>query len=175
MKSSTLSIVDRRFVIAGFAALLTAACSTTARTGPASGPLYSGVEVDVSPLKATGLGDYADKVGRYTTRALLAGYGPLIAPKNKSLPVLTVQIRSMDFGQDSGIEMPDGTEHFVHTNDTLDTIVTLRKGATEISRQPALAVHSTPGKRRWSMQDDEARLVELTEFYAWRLRQILGD
>lgn len=186
MKSLTSFIVNRRRLIAGltlapFAGVLTTACTTTGRTARANqGPLYSALLVDVEPVRAKGIDGYADKIARYQKQGLAETYQGAVAP-GKGLPTLTAEIHAISFGSETeafsvtmGTARPAFPPH-VSITDWLEGFAVIKKGGQELKRVKILASHRTEGHRQWSMADDEQRLIELTRFFAERLRDELGD
>ena len=182
MKSSMFSTVNRRgflkqTAVASATTLLLAACNTMGNVK--AGPIYSAITVDVEPVRAKNINGYADKIAFYQKQALAEQYAGNIAAGNKSLPVLTVEIHSIYFGDSEGLDVDfDITgkpRSSSRTADTLEGVAVIRAGGKEIRRQKILAVHVSGDHARWSMADDERRLMELTQFFAYRLRQELGD
>jgi len=184
MKSSMSSIVDRRRLVAGLllAPILTTFTTgcVTGRTRTATGPLYSALLVDVEPVRAKGIDSYADKIALYQKRGLAEAYQGAVAA-NKGLPTLTAEIHSISFGSETGdmeLSMGGAQSFFpqhVSITDWLEGFAVIRQGGKEIKRVKVLAAHRSEGHRQWSMNDDELRLIELTRFFADRLREELGD
>ena len=184
MKSLMSSIVDRRRVITSlFLAPVVTSFATgcvTARTHTTTGPLYSAILVDVEPVRAKGIDSYADKIALYQKRGLAEVYQGAIAP-GKALPTLTAEIHSISFGSETemfAFSMGTNQSVFprhVSITDWLEGFAVIRQGGKEIKRIKVLAAHRTDGHREWSMADDEKRLIELTRFFADRLREELGD
>ena len=182
MKSSMFSTVNRRGFLKQIAAasastLLLTACTTLGNVK--AGPIYSAIVVDVEPVRAKNINGYADKIAFYQKQAMAEQYAGNIVAGNKSLPVLTVEIHSIYFGDPEGVDIDLGRTGMPHsssrTADTLEGVAVIRAGGKEIRRQKILAVHVSGDHARWSMADDEKRLIELTQFFAYRLRQELGD
>ena len=182
MKLSMFSIANRRdflkqVAVASASSLLLAACTTVGNVK--TGPIYSAIVVDVEPVRAKNINGYADKIAFYQKQAMAEQYAGNIAAGNKSLPVLTVEIHSIYFGDSEGMDVEFGMMGKPHsssrTADTLEGVAVIRAGGKEIRRQKILAVHVSGDHARWSMADDEKRLMELTQFFAYRLRQELGD
>ena len=183
MKSSMSFTANRRdfftkIAIIATASTLLSACTTMGSTRVSSGPLYSAIKVNVEPVRAKNIGAYADKIAFYQNQALVDAYAGSVA-NTKSLPVLTVEIHSIYFGENASDDFEVNTPFIMRrstrTSDTLEGIAVIRQGGKEIRRQKILAVHLSTDHRQWSMADDERRLVELTQFFAYRLRQELGD
>jgi len=184
MKSSMSFIVDRRRLVAGLLlapilTTLTTGC-VTGRSRTESGPLYSALLVNVEPVRAKGIDGYADKIALYQKRGLAAAYQDAVAA-NKGLPTLTAEIHSISFGSETesfsftmGTNQPVFPQR-VSITDWLEGFAVIRQGGKEIKRVKVLAAHRTDGRRQWSMADDEQRLIELTRFFADRVREELGD
>jgi hypothetical protein len=184
MKLSTYSIGNRRdvlkhIIVASAATFLLAACTTMGGGNAKNGPIYTAIAVDVGPVRAKNIGAYADKIAFYQKQAMDETYSGNIAPGNKSLPALTVEIGSISFGDSGGMDIDVLSSGITHsssrTTDTLEGFAILRMNGREVRRQKILAVHISGDHGRWSMSDDEKRLIELTQFFAYRLRQELGD
>jgi len=184
MKSLMSSIVDRRrFVASLLLAPLVTSVTTGCVTGhnrTASGPLYSGLFVNVEPVRAKGINSYADKIALYQKRGLAEVYEGAIA-SGKGLPTLTAEIHSISFGSEvESFSFTMGTNQplyprNVKITDWLEGFAVIRQGGKEIKRIKVLAAHRIDGNRQWSMADDERRLIELTRFFAERLREEVGD
>jgi hypothetical protein len=168
----------KKIAVVSTVGLLLSACMTMGATRVSSGPLYSAIKVDVEPVRAKNIGAYADKIGFYQNQALLDAYTGSVAT-TKSLPVLTVEIHSIYFGENASSDFEVNTPFIMRqstrTSDTLEGIAVIRQGGKEIRHQKILAVHISTDHGQWSMADDEKRLIELTQFFAFRLRQELGD
>ena len=182
MKLLTFSTVDRRgfltqFSITSVACLLLVACNTVGNVN--AGPIYSAIVVDVEPVRAKNIDGYADKIAFYQKQAMAEQYAGNVVPGKKSLPVLTVEIHSIYFGDTGGMDFDSTSPSMMHSSfrasDTLEGVAVIRSGGKEIRRQKILAVHLSNDHSAWSMADDEKRLDELTRYFAFRLRQELGD
>ena len=184
MKSLMSSIVDRRRFVASLllAPLVTSVTTgcVTSRNRTSTGPLYSGVFVNVEPVRSKGIGSYADKIALYQKRGLAEVYQGAIA-SGKGLPTITAEIHSISFGSESekfdfviGNNQPFYPRR-VSITDWLEGFAVIRQGGKEIRRVKVLAAHRMEGSRQWSMADDELRLIELTRFFAERLRDEVGD
>ena len=184
MKSLMSSIVDRRrfvasLLLAPVVTSVTTGC-VTGRNRTASGPLYSGLFVNVEPVRAKGIDSYADKIALYQKRGLAEVYQGAIA-SGKGLPTLTAEIHSISFGseiENFSITMGTNQPVFprrVSVTDWLEGFAVIRLNDKEIKRVKVLAAHRTEGRRQWSTADDELRLIELTRYFAERLRDEVGD
>ena len=186
MKSSMYSTDNRRnflskLAIFSVAAIVISACNTMGTSRVSAGPIYSAINVDVEPVRAKNIGDYADKIGAYVKQGLSKTYAGSVDSKNKSLPTLTVEIHSIyfgvassDFSMGMGINQPI-MPHFTLSNDTLDGYITIRKGSTVISRTNLYVTNERRGHNPISTIDDEERLIELTQRYADEVRRERGD
>jgi hypothetical protein len=184
MKSLMSSIVDRRrfitsLILAPVVTSVTTGC-VTGRQRTSGGPLYSGLFVNVEPVRAKGIDSYADKIALYQKRGLAEVYQGAIA-SGKGLPTLTAEIHSISFGSEvenfsftMGTNQPLYPRHVTIT-DWLEGFAVIRQGGKEIKRVKVLAAHRTEGRRQWSMADDELRLIALTRYFAERLRDEVGD
>jgi hypothetical protein len=141
-----------------------------------SGPLYSSVSVDLSPIKATGLGSYADRMGMYLDRDLRAVFSGTLNPKNSPLPRLVVEIRSIYLGTYEPFSRIDPLPFRREgTSDTLQGTAVIVKGGKELARIPILAVHTSMRFNPESMADEEPRLIALTRYFAEQVRNELGN
>ena len=82
MKSSMFSTDNRRgffskLALIGFATLVVTACNTVGTNRVSAGPIYSAITVDVEPVRAKNIGDYADKIGAYVKQGLAKTYAGL--------------------------------------------------------------------------------------------------
>ena len=188
MKSSMFSTANRRsfvskIAILGLSAIVLAACNTVGSNRVSAGPIYSAINVDVEPVRAKNIGAYADKIGAYVKQGLAKSYAGAVDSKNKSLPTLTVEIHSIYFGvfaSESPMGMGLGMNqpimpHFRSASDTLDGYAVIRKGGKEISRTNIYVTNERRDRNPISSMDDEERLIELTQRYAYELRRELGD
>jgi hypothetical protein len=140
------------------------------------GPLYSSVSVDLSPIKATGLGSYADRMGAYLERDLRGVFADRIDPKNRQLPALVIEIRSIYFGTYEPLTRLDVFPmRREGTSDSLQGAAVIVKGGKELSRTPILAVHTSMRYNPESMADEEPRLIALTRYFAEQVRNELGN
>lgn len=186
MKSSMFSTDNRRsffskLALIGFATLVVTGCNTVGTNRVSAGPIYSAITVDVEPVRAKNIGDYADKIGAYVKQGLAKTYAGAVDSKNKALPTLTVEIHSIYFGvaasefpMNMGINEPI-MPHFRSSNDTLDGYVVIRKGGKEITRTNLYVTNERRDHNPISSIDDEERLAELTQRYANEVRRELGD
>ncbi|MEY3597358.1 MAG: hypothetical protein RL543_1311, partial [Pseudomonadota bacterium] len=125
-----------------------------------SGSLYSSVSVDLSPIKATGLGSYADRMGAYLERDLRAVFAGPLDPKNRQLPALVVEIRSIHFGTYEPLTRLDVFPmRRGGTKDSLQGTAVIVKGGKELARIPVLAVLTSMRFNPESMADEEPRLI----------------
>ena len=186
MKSSMFYTDSRHDILSklaliGFTALVVAACNTVGTNRVSAGPIYSAITVDVEPVRAKNIGEYADKIGAYVKQGLAKTYAGAVDSKNKSLPTLTVEIHSIYFGvaasefpMNMGMNAPI-MPHFRASNDTLDGYAVIRKGGKEISRTNIYYTNERRDRNPISSIDDEERLMELTQRYTYELRRELGD
>lgn len=182
MKSSMFFIAERRILIKAATALCVAlvmmiASSTVfVKSAKAGEAIYSAILVDLAPIKATGLGGFADPIGVAVKRALLNVYGGNINPKDKSLPVLVVEVETIYYGQE---EEPFGARRhvfsFAQTRDEMSGTAIVRKGKTELKRESILANNITQGG--WPPIDDvkSGRLQALANQFARAVRYDLDD
>jgi hypothetical protein len=186
MKSLMSFIANRSRLLArlAFPVVVTSlllACNTAFPNRVEAGPIYSAITVDVEPVRAKNIGEYADKIGAYLKQGLAKTYAGAVDSKNKSLPTLTVEVHSIyfgvyasDFSGNMGMNQPI-MPHFRSANDTLDGYAVIRKGGKEIHRENIYVTNERRDRNPISSMDDEERLIELTQRYANELRRELGD
>jgi hypothetical protein len=131
---------------------------------------------DLAPIKATGLGSYADRMGMYLERDLRAVFSGTLNPKNPQLPRLVVEIRSIYLGTYEPFSRIDPLPFRREgTSDTLQGTAVIVKGGKELARIPILAVHTSMRFNPESMADEEPRLIALTRYFAEQVRNELGN
>ena len=185
MKSSMSFIASRRqfcsrIVLAALSAGFLAGCNTTAGH-ETTRPLYSAIIVNVEPVRAKNIGAFADKIGTDLKQALTKTYSGAVSTGNASLPTLTIEVKSIYFGS----AVPDAAmgisvtqpmiTAFRSSNDTLDGDAVIRKNGHEIKRINFYTTNTRHVHNPLPEEDGQERLVELTQLYADRLRQELGD
>ena len=181
MKLSMSFIAKRRQFLKGFALSVAAlfgaltcviATSEPTRAGEA---LFSSIIVDLAPIKATGLGDLANPIGVAVKRSLNATYAGAIDAKNKSLPVLVVEVETIYYGQEEETFTSGMFPHFKHTTDQMSGTASVRKGKSEMKRVSVLGNNTTQGS--WPLVDDvkSGRLQALTDRFADAVRDQLGN
>lgn len=181
MKSSMFSIAERRAVqkLAAYfvAAVVFAALSlSSVKHAQAQDALYSAIVVDIEPIRATGLGDFANPIGAAVKRSLNRNYAGAIDTKNKSLPVLVVEVATIYYGQEE--ETFISRQIFpnpIRTRDQMSGTAIVRKGKSELKRASILGSNTTPGS--WPPIDDvkSGRLQALADRFAEAVRDELGD
>jgi hypothetical protein len=184
MKSSMFSTDNRRsffskLALITFATLAVTACNTVGTNRVYAGPIYSAINVDVEPVRAKNIGDYADKIGAYVKQGLAKTYAGAVDSKNKSLPTLTVEIHSIYFGLGGG-EMTVGIGEPIipslsSSKDMLDGYVVVRRGGKEINRSNLYVTNFRNRRNPSDKIDDEERLAELTQRYTDEVRRQLGE
>ena len=158
--------LKRRTVLAGMAAAAFANPGA-AQDGRAH---FSGVVVDVSPLRAQGLGLYADAVGSAVRRALAQAYADRIGGRGPRLVVRItgVSLRSYVGGGSSRFGFGSGMQ-----NDYLEGEAMVVGARGEIlARHPQLsALPSSSGGAWYDPASESRRLTALAEHYAGWLRR----
>lgn len=181
MKSLMSFIAERRTLIRatasfGFALAIAASGLLGPNAARADEALYSAIVVDIEPIRATGLGDFANPIGTAVKRALNRTYAGAINAKNKSLPVLVVEVETIYYGQEeesfaSSRMFPNLTQ----TRDQMSGTAIVRKGKSELKRESILGNNVTQGS--WPPIDDvkSGRLQALANQFAESVRYELGD
>lgn len=181
MKSSMSFIVERRAVqkLAAYfgAAVVVAALSlSNVKPAQAQDALYSAIVVDIEPIRATGLGDFANPIGSAVKRALSRTYSGAINAKNKSLPVLVVEVETIYYGQEEEEFISQRMfPNLTRTRDQMSGTAIVRKGKAELKRETVLGNNVTQGG--WPPVDDvkSGRLQALANEFAEAVRYELGD
>ena len=156
---------SRRTAVAGLVALASAPAFGQA------GPTYSAVAVDVGPLRAKGLGPYAETVGRTLQAELAQVFADRIAPGGPRL-VVRVDALSMQAYVGGENRIVGGAV----PNDYLDgeALVVGRRGEV-LSRLPQLSVlPSNLGGAWYDPESEGRRVVAIARHYAAWLRRRLG-
>lgn len=175
------SIVDRRILlkaaaIFGIGIAFSAWIPNGAKTAYAQDALYSQIIVDIEPIRATGLGDFANPIGTAVKRALNRTYADAINSKNKSLPVLVVEVETIYYGQEEESSISQRMfPNFTRTRDQMSGTAIVRKGKAELKHESVLGNNETQGG--WPPIDDvkSGRLQALANQFAEAVRSELGD
>lgn len=159
------------------AAIVVAALSlSSVKPAQAQDALYSAIVVDIEPIRATGLGDFANPIGAAVKRALNRVYAGAIDAKNKSLPVLVVEVETIYYGQEEE-SFGSGRRlfNFTQTRDEMSGAALVRKGKTILKRESILGNNITQGG--WPPIDDvkSGRLQALANQFARAVRYELDD
>lgn len=181
MKFSMSFIVKRRSFLKSAACLGLALCAVAAgvfdaKPARADEALYSAIIVDIAPIRATGLGDFANPIGTAVKRALNRSYAGAINAKDKSLPVLVVEVETIYYGQEEESSISQRMfPNFTRTRDQMSGTAIVRKGKTELKRESILGNNTTQGG--WPPVDDvkSGRLQALADQFAEAVRYELGD
>ncbi len=160
--------------------LATMACVASSvwdiNSAKAQDALYSAIIVDIEPIRATGLGDIANPIGTAVKRALNRTYAGTINSKDKSLPVLVVEVETIYYGQEEESSISQRMfPNFTRTRDQMSGTAIIRKNKTEIKRESILGNNVTQGG--WPPIDDvkSGRLQALANQFAEAVRYELGD
>lgn len=172
MRSSLIWKV-RALVIFAFVVLASGVAGT--HSAAAGDAIYSGIVVDLAPIKATGLGDFANPIGAAVKRSLNKTYAGRIDAKAKSLPVLVVEIETIYYGQEEEDFISKFASHFTHTEDQLSGKAIVRKGKTDVKTVSVLGSNRKSGS--WPLDDnaDKIRMQLLADGFADAVRDELGD
>lgn len=182
MKSSMSSIVNSRQFLRTYifavvlAALVPLFCLAISRPVLAGEALYSAIVIDLEPIKATGLGDFANPIGAAVKRALNKTYAGSIDAKNKSLPVLVVEIATIYYGQEEEKFISNRIfPMLMQTRDQMSGTAVVRKAKSELKRKSILGTSVKQGG--WPPINDvkSGRLDALAIQFADTVRDELGD
>ena len=112
----------------------------------------------------------------YLERDLRAVFAGPVDPKNRQLPALVVEIRSIHFGTYEPLTHLDVFPmRREGTKDSLQGTAVIVKGGKELARIPVLAVLTSMRFNPESMADEEPRLIALTRYFAEQVRNELGN
>lgn len=174
-------IAERRAFIkasslAAFAFAIIALCGVTHPNKAYAGEaLYSAIIVDIAPIKATGLGDFANPIGAAVKRSLNRIYSGALDPRNKSLPILVVEVETIYYGEEQEQFSSGFFRHFTETRDQMSGTAIVRKGKSELKHVSILGTSSRSGS--WPLIDDEksGRLDAIAMQFAVAVRDELGN
>ena len=156
-------ILDRRAVLVALAAGLALPASAQE---PAQA--FSAVSVDVRPLRAKGLGAYADAVGAALQAELATAFRDRIRPGAPRLSVVVTGISMQAYAGGEGRFVRGGAP-----NDYLEgeALVIGRRGEV-LARHPQLSALPASSGGAWYLPDNEQRrLAALCGHYAGWLRR----
>ncbi|KMO39846.1 hypothetical protein VQ03_15130 [Methylobacterium tarhaniae] len=157
------------------AALLAAALPASAQDGTLPpGTRFSGIQVDVRPLLATGLNVYAERVRAELQAALTRTFADRVGGPG---PVLVVRVTGLSLNPYAGSETRDGRGGGNATNtDYLEgeALVVDRRG-TVLLRHPQLsATNASSGGAWYDPASERRRVTYIAGHYAQWLRRGLG-
>lgn len=163
-----MALVGRRSLLGALGAAL--AGSVLPAGARAQESHFSGVAVDVGPLRAQGFGEYADLVGRTLERELARAYADRIGGRGGPRLVVRVtglSLRSYVGGGSSRFGFGGGQ------NDYLDgEALVVGTGGRVLARHPQLsALPSSSGGAWYDPESEGRRLVALAAHYAGWLRR----
>lgn len=181
MKFLMFSIAERRAFLKaatcfGFALAIATLSVLSVKSARADDALYSAIIVDIEPIRATGLGDFANPIGTAVKRALSRTYAGAVNAKNKSLPVLVVEVETIYYGQEEESSISQRMfPNFTRTRDQMSGTAIVRKGKSELKRESILGNNMIQGS--WPPIDDvkSGRLQALANQFAEAVRYELGD
>ena len=162
-----MAVPSRRYLLQGLAA-----AGSVAGLSPAlsqASPTFSAVAVDIAPLRAKGLGGYADFVGRALQRQLQEAYADRIGGRG---PRLVVRVDALSLrtyaGSDSRLGLGSGSP-----TDYLEgeALVVGPRGEI-LARHPQLSAVPASSGGAWYDPDSESRRVEAlaAHFAGWLKR-----
>ena len=161
---------DRRAVFAGAFALL----ATAAVPAVAAGQLFSRIVVDVEPLRAKGLGDFAATVSAILGPALAAEFAGAVDPRDRSAPMLVVRIDSVMLN--GNLDGGDGRHSArFSVTDYMEGAGLVVANGKVIAQYPMLgAYNNAMGPGLMSANAFTLRLRGLCAFYAGWMRRKVG-
>lgn len=162
---------DRRALIAGCAALLASLAGGREASGQAAPAAYGSVAVDVAPLRALGLGAYADQVRAALQAELQRHFADRLA---RGGPRLVVRVDAISLRSYAGSGSRWGGSGL--QNDYLEgEALVLGPRGEVLRRHPQLSALPSSSGGAWYLPDgEERRLAALAGHFAGWLRQALG-
>lgn len=166
-----MAVPSRRYLLQGLAA-----AGSVAGLSPAlsqARPTFSAVAVDIAPLKAKGLGDYAEFVGRALQRRLTEAYADRMG--GRGAPRLVVRLDELSLRTYAGSDNRLGTGSGSPT-DYLEGEALVVGGRGEIlARHPQLSAVPASSGGAWYDPDSENRRVEAlaAHFAGWLRRSAI--
>jgi len=172
---------DRRSLLIGLGSLgagsLLLPAEALARGVRVQGPLRS-VLVDVAPMKARGLGAFAERVRVAVDRAMAEEFAGRLSPGDRRAPTLNVSVRSVSlsaFGGPSGGRGGGGGGDT--STDSIDSRLTV-SGPGGTRSQPLFVTQAAGGGggfRFGTESNDAARIEALARALAqWTRRRTIG-
>jgi hypothetical protein len=172
---------SRRAVVAGLAALavLGAAGCVSARNTPlpahvASSLVISSIRVDVSQLRAKGLGPWSDLIQQATADQLRREFAGRMGSGGAVVSVVMQGVTLESYVGGGGSDFPGDAEN---TNDYLegDAFVLSRRGEVLAKYHILLALPASTAGAWYLPNIDERRIVSLSQNFArWVKRDVLG-
>lgn len=158
----------RRTALAILAGLVGSTLGSDAIGAPSGATAFSSVGVDVGPLRAKGLGAYADAVGTALGRELAAAFADRM---ERAGPKLVIRIDGVSLrpyaGRDGRIGSGGTQSDYLEG----EALVVGRNG-TVLARHPQLSALPSSSGGAWYLPDvDERRLAALCNHYAGWLRR----
>ncbi|WP_375461923.1 hypothetical protein [uncultured Enterovirga sp.] len=163
---------DRRTVVAGVVGVAVAPMGERAALAQAAPSTYGSISVDVAPLRASGLGGYADQVRAALEAELRQAFADRLARGGARL-VVRVDAISLRAYAGSGSSRFGGSGM---QSDYLEgeALVLGRRGEV-LLRHPQLSAVPSSSGGAWYLPDSEGRrLVALAGHFAGWLRRALG-
>lgn len=163
-------LFDRRAILAGAAALM----ATAAVPALAAGQRFSRIVVDVEPLRAKGLGDFAESVSAALGPALATEFAGAVDPRDRSAPLLVVRIDAVMLnGNLDGGDGRHGARFAV--TDYMEGAGLVVANGKIIAQYPMLgAYNNVMGPGIMSANAFTLRLKALSAFYAGWMRRKVG-
>jgi hypothetical protein len=171
---------DRRTLLIGLGALgagsLLLPAEALARGVRVQGPLRS-ILVDVAPMKARGLGSFAERVRVAVVRAMADEFAGRLAPGDRRAPTLNVSVRSVSLSAFGGPSGGRGARGGDTSTDSIDSRLTV-SGPGGSNTQPLLVTQAAGGGggfRFGTENDDAGRIEALARALAhWTRRRTVG-
>jgi hypothetical protein len=166
-------MVNRRAVLSAFAVAVGAGAAGSLPAAAATGR-FRRINVDVSPLRARGLGPYAAFVQTELSRALDAAFVGRIG--ERAAPDLTVRITGVTLSMWAGNDGGDGRWGFSGggSTDYMEGEALVMEGRRLLLRHPQLSALPSSSGGAWYREDvDARRTVALCQHYAsWLARTL---
>lgn len=165
-----MPMATRRHVLQGLAAI-----GLSAAIAPAlaqSRPAFSAVSVDVAPLRAKGLADYADVVGRALQRQLALAYADRIGGRG---PRLVVRLDALSLRTYAGSDNRFGSGSGSPTDYLEGEALVIGSWGEILARHPQLSAVPASSGGAWYDPDSENRRVDAlaAHFAGWLRRSAI--
>lgn len=162
---------DRRTLLIGAGAILASAACPAWAAGPQR---FSRIVVDVEPLRARGLGEFAEAVRASLAPALAKEFVGAVDPRDRNAPTLVVRIDSVMLnGNLNGSDGRHGAK--ISVTDYMEGAGLVVSNGKLLAQYPMLGAYdNVMGPGLMSVNNLSVRLNALSAFYAGWMRRKIG-